>query len=101
MTTGPDRNLRPPRNQVFLEQSSYRRRRMVIALRLLPLLGVVLFLAPLLAIGVAAPGSTANAGTYLFIAWAVLIVLAAVLSRLVMTSQPASDDTNGDDEPRK
>ncbi len=75
---------RPPRaaQAVFLERQSYRRRRLVDMARLLPLLGVLLLLVPLLwpeadwaVVGDAqvAPVPMSRAITYIFAVWAVLI----------------------------
>ena len=70
-----------PRPPVFLERETYRRRRIMDAARLLPLLGVALFALPLLwptsqdpAQGEAVPMSSAV--LYIFGAWAFLIALA-------------------------
>ncbi len=75
--TSPD----PPRatQALFLERQSYRRRRLVDVARLLPLLGALLLLVPLLWPGestganggLETPMSTAI--TYIFAVWAVLI----------------------------
>ena len=79
---------RPPvtarvRPSIFLERSSYRRRRMMDAARILPILGALLFLLPLLwpqpdygAAGVPA----SRAFIYVFGCWAVLILVAGLLS---------------------
>ena len=58
-------------------------RRRADALRLLPVLGAALFLAPdlILGGGEAADGATAPWGAYLFAAWASLVALAALLAR--------------------
>ncbi|KMW57138.1 hypothetical protein AIOL_002098 [Candidatus Rhodobacter oscarellae] len=74
---------RPPQPPVYLERRSYRRRRLIDAIRLLPFLGFILFLLPLLAINGsdATGGSTAWGGLYLFAAWAGLIALSAGLVR--------------------
>ncbi|MCF6234605.1 MAG: hypothetical protein L3J36_16135 [Rhodobacteraceae bacterium] len=68
----------PPRptQALFLERQSYRRRRLVDVARLLPLLGVLLLLVPLLwqgkGEGLETPISTAI--TYVFAVWALLIL---------------------------
>jgi len=69
---------------VFLARAHYRRRRLLDALWLVPVLGAVLFAVPLLwpvdeRVGVA-PVSNGTALVYLFGVWAVLIVLGAALS---------------------
>jgi hypothetical protein len=82
-----DQGSDPPRSTqaVFLERQSYRRRRLVDVARLLPLLGVLLLLVPLLWPG---PGTGVNEGlgtpmstaiTYVFAVWAVLMFGAVLL----------------------
>ena len=72
--------MAPRREPIFLGRETYRRRRVIDALRLLPLAGLLLFLGPLLGSG-AGPPSTAMGGIYVFSAWLVLILLAALLVR--------------------
>ena len=67
------------RASVFLARSGYKRRRAMDAARILPLLGGLLFMLPVLG----ASGGTRAVGLYLFIVWAVLVLLAAGLSRLL------------------
>ena len=72
------------RRPVFLEKRSYRHRRMMDALRLLPFLGVALWMMPLLwpmpgETGEGMPMSTAL--RYLFGVWAGLILLCWALWR--------------------
>jgi len=67
-----------PRNgqALFLERQSYRRRRLVDMARLLPLLGVLLLLLPLLwpaGDGTQAHTPMSSAITYIFAVWALLI----------------------------
>ncbi|MEM7470011.1 MAG: hypothetical protein AAF340_01575 [Pseudomonadota bacterium] len=77
MSDGPDA---PHRRTEFLQRSVYRRRRLLDGLRVLPLLGLMLFLLPavLLAGG---PGTTAIRLIYFFITWAGLILVCALLVR--------------------
>ncbi len=72
--------MAPRREPIFLERETYRRRRLIDAVRLLPLVGVLLFLGPLLGSG-AAPRSTALGGLYVFSTWLGLIALTALLVR--------------------
>jgi hypothetical protein len=66
----------------FVNPGTYRRRRLRDAARLLPVVGAFLFLLPILwAPGVTERRDTAPDGIYLFAIWAVLIVIAAALSR--------------------
>ncbi|MGZ9810083.1 hypothetical protein ACXN5S_06430 [Pseudoroseicyclus sp. H15] len=68
-----------PSAPVFLARETYRRRRLSDAARLLPVLGTVLFFLPLLWRDDEA--GTAAGLIYIFTIWAILIVLAGVLSR--------------------
>lgn len=70
---------------LFLERRSYRRRRLMDALRLLPIVGVLLWLFPIFwpsaKDGPEAPASISMSGavTYVFVVWFVLILSALVL----------------------
>ena len=76
--TGPPRRGKPP---VFLERQSYRRRRVIDAARVLPFIGLLLWLIPLLwrEDGEVAVRSS-SAILYLFGVWILLVAGAAVLS---------------------
>ncbi|SMH31847.1 hypothetical protein [Maritimibacter sp. HL-12] len=69
-----------PREPIFLGRETYRRRRLIDAMRLVPMAGALLFLLPLLGSGTA-PRSTALGGFYLFVVWFGLIFFAFVLVR--------------------
>ena len=70
------------RGPVFVQRRTYRRRRIADAARLLPLLGAILFIVPLLWNGGAGDTArTAHVLLYLFVVWVVLVGLAAILSR--------------------
>ena len=80
---------------IFLERKSYRQRRLRDVVRLLPILGTVLWAIPLLwpqgeAFGI----SNASALQYLFGMWLVLIIISAVLSQLL---EDDPSDTNQQD----
>ncbi|WP_299555092.1 hypothetical protein [uncultured Tateyamaria sp.] len=70
---------------LFLERRSYRRRRVMDALRLLPIAGLLLWLFPVFwpnaKDGPDAPASVSMSGavTYVFIVWGVLILSALAL----------------------
>jgi len=72
---------------VFLERRSYRRRRLIDAVRLLPVLGVMLMMLPLFwpsgpdASG--EPVAMSTAVIYVFAVWVLLIAAAYVLWRLI------------------
>ncbi|QBJ23540.1 hypothetical protein [Haematobacter massiliensis] len=62
---------------VFLARQTYRMRRVVDAARVLPALGLMLFLLPLLW----KEASLAAVGLYVFAVWLLLIVAALAMSR--------------------
>ncbi len=88
----------PPRPPVFVPRASYRQRRIRDMARLLPMVGAVLFMIPLLwpqrgdGPGTGEVQMTSGAIVYLFTTWVILIALAAIISRLT-----GSDDASGDD----
>lgn len=67
---------------LFVARRSYRRRRLIDAIRLVPALGLVLFMAPVIGIP-ALPGQTVTTGIFIFGAWALLIGLTAWLGALL------------------
>jgi|JI81BgreenRNA_FD_contig_31_6014456_length_988_multi_5_in_0_out_0_2 peptidoglycan/LPS O-acetylase OafA/YrhL len=69
-----------PRGPLFVERQSYRRRRLMDAARILPVLGFVLVLLPVLWTQGGTMG-TAGQALYLFGLWVALILAAALLSR--------------------
>ncbi|MCU0815539.1 MAG: hypothetical protein MUF74_03370 [Cypionkella sp.] len=77
---------------LFLRPASYRRRRRRDAARLLPFVGAFLFLLPILW----SPQETARRdtgpdGIYLFVTWALLILLAYFLSRALAAPGEGDD----------
>lgn len=92
---------------LFLERRSYRQRRLMDALRLLPLLGAVLWAVPLLwgqpetasgmAKGAEVSGGvpTSRAMLYVFGVWAILAVLALLLSLRLDRSVDNTDAPGG------
>jgi hypothetical protein len=101
------------REPIFLGRETYRRRRLIDTMRLLPMAGALFFLLPLLG-GGEAGRSTALGGLYLFVAWFVIILAAAVLVRALagapggvgsdplepeMGALPEADETSGAAEP--
>ncbi len=71
-----------PREPIFLGRETYRRRRLIDALRLLPVVGFIFFLSPLLGAS-AGPRSTAAGMAFLFAGWLLLIVVSAGLVRVL------------------
>lgn len=70
-------------------RAARRRARIADAARLLPVLGIALFFAPdLILSGEAGIGATAPWLLWLFVAWAVLIGLAALVSRAHLRMDP-------------
>ena len=69
-----------PNPTLFLEKRSYRRRRMMDALRLLPIVGIMLWILPVFwpngqdGADAPAPVAMSNAVTYVFVVWALLIL---------------------------
>ena len=86
--------MRSPRGPVFLERHGYRRRRLMDAARLLPWIGGLVFLRPLLwASGDDTPPGTGVGGLYLFGAWGVLILAAALLARPLSRAATEEEQT--------
>lgn len=84
-----------PRAPLFLGRDTYKRRRLKDAARLLPVVGVVLLMIPLLWGGSEGDGTaTASAGLYIFGVWIGLILAAYLLSvRLKQTEPPEEPET--------
>lgn len=72
-----------PTAPVFLARRSYRLRRMADGMRALPVAGLVLFFLPLLWTGDEDAAKTSAGTEYIFASWAILIVVAGILSRLL------------------
>ena len=84
---------------VFVQRGTYRRRRVADGARLLPVLGLILILIPLLwQIGIepgdeiTATGRTAWVMTYLFLIWLGLAMLAGVLSWFLPDKETTAED---------
>lgn len=86
---------------LFLARRSYRRRRLMDAARLLPLLGVVLFFMPALWHPAQTPAPDTGRGLiYLFAVWAFLIATAMVLARGLAVALDTEDEAEGADAPK-
>jgi len=70
-----------PSAPLFLEHRTYRRRRLLDAVRLLPFVGAILFLAPAL-MPRAAQMDLSGRVVYIFAAWSLLILAIALSSRV-------------------
>lgn len=84
--------MKSPRTPQFLGRESYRLRRLMDAARMLPIMGLVLLLLPLMRHSpeLDAP-PTATEGVYLFVVWAVLILAAFLLSVRLRRALDISD----------
>lgn len=82
--------MRLTRKTTFLERSGYRRRRMGDVARVLPVIAGLLFCLPLLWERGREPG-TANAAIFLFVVWAVMILLSGGLARLIARTRDEDD----------
>ncbi|MGY6706482.1 hypothetical protein [Roseinatronobacter sp.] len=71
----------PSRSTQFLARDSYRMRRLMDAARMLPVIGLVLLLLPLMRLDSDADSpATAAEAVYLFVVWIGLIVIAFIMS---------------------
>lgn len=88
--------LRPP---LFLARAVYRRRRLRDAARLLPLVGVFLLILPALGVHSGSDGRAVGTGAvYVFVVWAVLIGLAAMLAPGLASPDRSDGRAGGDSE---
>lgn len=78
------------RQPLFLARQTYRRRRLMDAARLLPVFGAALIFLPTLWARTLMTGGTAQGIVFIFVIWALLIVLAAILARKL--SEPIRKD---------
>ncbi|WP_299354658.1 hypothetical protein [uncultured Shimia sp.] len=75
------------RTPLFLERQSYRRRRLIDMVRMLPVIGALLWAVPLLwKSGPDSDISTSVAIIYLFGVWLGMVLLSAVLARLLKSA---------------
>lgn len=82
---------------IFVQQRTYKRRRMADAARLLPIVGGILFMIPLLWIH-AGSMSTARVMIYLFVIWAGLAGVAGVLSHRLGPEEDQPEDRAANEE---
>lgn len=78
---------------VFLERQMYRRHRLVDWLKILPFVGLGLWLLPLLWVQEGDEAtSTASSVVYLFLVWLVLIIMAAVSATFLGLGAKSPDE---------
>jgi len=82
---------RPP-EPVFLERQSYRRRRWSDAARLMPVVGLILLILPLLW---ADQATTSGGILYIFCVWALLIAGTRIIARRLSDYDPFVESKNG------
>jgi hypothetical protein len=87
-----------PREPIFLARQSYHRRRLGDAAKLIPVVGAVLLVLPILSGGAA---RTSGGLLYIFAVWAILIVLNALVSRRLVQSIPDSEEAEAAAAPDK
>ncbi len=81
---------------VFLERRSYRRRRLHDAARLLPVLGLLGWMVPLLwSVDSAKAPASSNVLTYVFLVWAALISACFLISSRMSRNERNNQDTEG------
>ena len=91
--------MQPPRAPVFLARETYRRRRLIDALRLLPVIGMIVFLSPLVG-GSGYQRATAQSGIFIFAGWFVLIGATWLLGRLLARAPGTGDPLEAAGDPR-
>lgn len=85
-----------PGAPLFLARKSYRRRRMMDAARLLPLAGLFALMLPILWQPQLSPEPDTSFGlVYVFCVWALLIVAARGLARVIMDTPPGEGTDEG------
>lgn len=88
--------MRDKTQPIFQAREGYRNRRLADLGRILPMVGLILFLLPLLWTGSGEDaGSTGSAGLFIFAAWLALIVAAASVSRWLAKLNEADAEEGG------
>lgn len=82
-----------PPNRLFLERRGYIQRRVIDGAKLLPIVGLVLFMVPLIwpRTGDSSTVATSNSTIYIFFIWLSLIALGAILANRITASGAAQD----------
>ncbi|WP_109313379.1 hypothetical protein [Ruegeria sp. AU67] len=100
MNSGEDRKSQGVRPSLFLERQSYRRRRLMDAARLLPILGAALVAIPLLwpSKGASEDGvPLSSAILYIFTCWALLILISLIFG-FAARRMVVSDDAEAESD---
>ena len=87
--------MSPERGPVFLARRTYRHRRLADAARLLPIAAGVLMVVPLLWQGPGGNPGTAPVMIYIFVLWAVLVGLSALVSWHLRARDPETGSEAG------
>lgn len=84
------------RSPLFLERQSYRRRRLIDMIRMLPVIGALLWAVPLLwPVGTESDTPTSAAIIYLFGVWFAMVVLSAVLAWILKRNETQEPERDG------
>ncbi|MCP4821681.1 MAG: hypothetical protein GY883_21060 [Shimia sp.] len=79
--------------QVFLERQTYRRRRLIDFVRMVPVIGAILWAVPLLwSTDDGHSIATSKAVVYVFVVWLALVLLGGVLAWALRDSKDSSDE---------
>lgn len=84
--------LRPPSRPMFLGRTPYRRRRLRDAARLLPIVGVLLLILPMLWSPIGIGRLLSGDLVYFFAVWLLLILVAAAFAPGLSRSEAAQDE---------
>lgn len=85
-----------PRSSVFLERQTYRRRRLIDLIKILPLIGLALWLVPLLWSTEGEDQVTSAAAMiYVFVIWLVLVVMKFIAARGLKTISSSDESETG------
>lgn len=91
--------MKKPDSPIFLERRTYRKRRLIDALRLLPILGAVLWGIPMfLGQDAQNPVSVSGVMIYIFVVWIALIIACFALVRRIGDTDQNWDHVMSGDE---
>lgn len=91
-----------PQHRLFLERRGYTQRRIVDGARLLPIVGLVLFMVPLIwpQSGEANAVTTSVSSVYVFLIWFALIVTGGLLAHRINAISALQDSENAPSDPQ-